>query len=152
MVSRGKDEKAKIKEEEAALKWLRFNLKCRSTTVKGESLDFFIGSKAVDKLLESPWAEKPSSSSRNRPYFPQRRAAEKFLERKLAERYFYRGLKVEKKGKASSEEQEEKSVRQRKGEKKEEDKEKERKGKKKEKEEVKEKKGKKNVRPLGNTK
>ena len=47
MASRGselsKDEKAKVKEEEAALKWLRFNLKCRSTTVKGESLDFFIG-------------------------------------------------------------------------------------------------------------
>jgi translocation protein SEC62 len=71
--------------------------------------------------------------------------------RKLAERYFYRGLKVEKKGKASSEEQEEKSVRQRKGEKKEEDKEKERKGKKKEKEEVKEKKGKKNEEPESDT-
>ena len=60
--------------------------------------------------------------------------------RKLAEGYFYRGLKVEKKSKGTSEEQEEKSVKQRKGEKKEKEDEKE-----------KEKKGKKNVRSSGET-
>lgn len=38
-----KEEKAKIKEEEAALKWLRFNLKCRSTTLQGQTVDFFVG-------------------------------------------------------------------------------------------------------------
>ncbi|XP_065842316.1 translocation protein SEC62-like isoform X2 [Oscarella lobularis] len=96
------EQKAEWKAEESVVKWLRYNVKSKSTTIKGQKVDIFVGSKAVDKLLESTWATRRDSSTRHRPYLPTREAAVKFCGRMLAKGYFYRALKVEMKPKKDS--------------------------------------------------
>eukprot|EP00118_Oscarella_pearsei_P000042 m.4050 g.4050 ORF g.4050 m.4050 type:complete len:317 (+) comp10148_c0_seq1:20-970(+) len=107
-MSRGKNEtteqKTERKAEEAVLKWLRYNVKNKSTTIKGESVDVFTALNAIDKLLESSWATKRNSSSRSGPYVPTREAATKFCSKMLAKGYFFRCLKVEVKQKKEPDE------------------------------------------------
>jgi len=78
------------KEELKIAKYLRWNIPQKSTTIQKQQVDYFIGSKAVDTLLNSKWGNKCKKD----PLFTTRDECVNFLEIMIQNKLFYRGEKV----------------------------------------------------------
>lgn len=95
-------------------KYLFFNVPKKKAVVKGNKVEYFSGSKAVDALMTSKWSKEVPADDDNgvTPYFPNRDAAVRMCEFLLKNDYFARGNKVQvkTKSKVESDEEEEESV------------------------------------------
>ncbi|XP_075426948.1 translocation protein SEC62 [Ascaphus truei] len=101
------------KDEKAIAKYLRFNCPSKSTNMMGHRVDYFIASKAVERLLDSKWAKAKKGEE---ALFTNRESVVEFCNRLLKKQFFHRALKVMKmkpekekeKGKTDSGKEEEK--------------------------------------------
>jgi len=67
------------KDELVVAKYLRFNLTTKKSTLYGDAVEYFMGSQAVDLLLDSKWAKKEVSSV----VFTDRESVSDFLNKML---------------------------------------------------------------------
>lgn len=75
------------KQEMEIMKYIRFKTPKKSTVMEKQDVEYFIGSKAVDVLMDSKW----SREIRNTDFlFPTREQATKFLNDQLQKQFFYR--------------------------------------------------------------
>ncbi|XP_072264180.1 translocation protein SEC62 [Pyxicephalus adspersus] len=79
------------KDEKAIAKYLRFNCPSKSTNMMGHRVDYFIASKAVDRLLDSKWAKAKKGED---ALFTNRESVVEFCNRLLKKQFFHRALKV----------------------------------------------------------
>eukprot|EP00117_Sycon_ciliatum_P026567 scpid90555/ scgid21781/ Translocation protein SEC62; Translocation protein 1 len=89
--------KEEKREMDKVAKYMKKTLKTKQVTVKGENLEVFTGSKAVDGLMESEWggASRRSASGEAELAFPSRVSAANYCQRLLENGYFLRGFRVE---------------------------------------------------------
>lgn len=88
------DEVKPSKEEYAVAKFLRFNASTRDGKLHGMEVKCFMGSAAVDKLMESKWS---STKNQKDPLFHNRAACVAYLVRLLEKGLFHRAEKDKKK-------------------------------------------------------
>lgn len=84
-------DKKPTKEEYAIARYLKQKLPEKKTTLLGHKVEYFIASKAVDCLLESPWAK---STKKGEIHFNNRDGAVNFMERMLEQKLFHRAKKI----------------------------------------------------------
>lgn len=84
------------KEEYAVAKYLRFQAPCKEGKFLGNSVQYFIGSKAVDALLDSKWSAK---STKTNALFTNRVSCANYCERLLEKGFFHRVTRPEKRDK-----------------------------------------------------
>lgn len=80
------------KQEYAVAKYLRFSCKeTKETMIMGDRAHYFVGSKAVDCLLDSTWA---TGKRRTAVIFSTRESVVKYLQSLLEKQFFYRARKL----------------------------------------------------------
>lgn len=82
------------KEENEVGKHLRWNCPVKSSTLMGQKVEYFIGSKAVDCLMDSKWASGKGGAE---ILFTDRASVEAYLNRLLELEFFYRVHRIKKK-------------------------------------------------------
>jgi hypothetical protein len=86
------------KEETQIAKFLRFNCPKKQGSLEGMKVDFFIGSKLVDCLMESKWG--PNSAAKSKPgaskeaLLGSRAACVALMQRLLNKQLYYRAVKI----------------------------------------------------------
>ncbi|CAG9856451.1 unnamed protein product [Phyllotreta striolata] len=76
------------KEEYTVGKWMRNNIQIKKTKFANHNVEYFTGARAVDALLESPFA------TRETPLFKTREEISDYLHVMLTHRFFHRARKV----------------------------------------------------------
>ena len=84
-------DKKPTKEEYAIARYLKQKLPEKKTTLLGHKVEYFIASKAIDCLLESPWAKK---TKKDEIYFNNRDAVISYMARMLEQKLFHRAKKI----------------------------------------------------------
>ncbi|KFM75899.1 Translocation protein SEC62, partial [Stegodyphus mimosarum] len=84
-------DKKPSKEEYAVARYLKQKLPEKKTTLLGHKVEYFIASRAVDCLLESPWAKE---KKKGELYFPNRVAIVDFMAVLLEHKFFHRAKKI----------------------------------------------------------
>lgn len=79
------------KDEKAIAKYLRFNCPSKSTNMMGHRVDYFVASKAVDRLMDSKWAKAKKGEE---ALFTNRESIVDFCNKLLKKQFFHRALKV----------------------------------------------------------
>lgn len=81
------------KEEKQIAYFLRLSCPHKQGNLVGMKVDFFIGSKLVDCLMESKWG--PQTTAKNKtPLFASRQACILFMQRLMNKQMFYRATKI----------------------------------------------------------
>merc|ERR1711973_817681 len=75
-------------------KHLRWNCPVKNSTMMGQKVEYFIGSKAVDCLLDSKWASGKGGAE---ILFTDRASVVAYLQRLLELEFFYRVHRIKKK-------------------------------------------------------
>ena len=65
-------------EEIAVAKWIKSNVFCKKTKFLSHTVEYFTASKAVDKLLSSPWSIQGKNGER--PLFETRESVVAYLD------------------------------------------------------------------------
>lgn len=100
-----RDEKQEpTKEENNVGKYLRFNCPTKTSSLQGQKVEYFIGSKAVDCLLDSNWA---SGKGGTEILFTDRLSVEKYLDKLLLLGFFNRVQRIKKVKKTEKEKEKE---------------------------------------------
>ncbi|XP_068699276.1 translocation protein SEC62-like isoform X2 [Montipora capricornis] len=92
------------KEENDVGKYLRFNCPSKSSSMHGQKVEYFIGSKAVDCLLDSKWA---SGKGGTEILFTDRLSVETYLDKLLLLGFFNRVVRIKKVKKTEKEKEKE---------------------------------------------
>ncbi|KAF8786438.1 Translocation protein SEC62 like protein [Argiope bruennichi] len=79
------------KEEYAVARYLKQKLPEKKTTLLGHKVEYFIACKAVDLLMESPWAKENKKGEMN---FSNRTVAIDFMAKLLDHKFFHRAKKI----------------------------------------------------------
>nr|SVE85745.1 EOG090X0D00 [Daphnia pulicaria] len=79
-------------EEIAIAKWIKANVLCKKTKFLSHSVEYFTASKAVDKLLTSPWST--AGKNKEDPLFTTRESIVKYLDLLLRKKFFHRARKI----------------------------------------------------------
>lgn len=108
------DSQEPSKEENEVGKYLRWNCPSKPSTMMGEKVEYFIGSKAVECLLDSKWA---SGKGGTEILFTDRASAESYLDRLLILGFFNRVVRIKKIKKTKEEKEKEKAEREKEKEK-----------------------------------
>uniref|UniRef100_UPI00358E2632 translocation protein SEC62-like n=1 Tax=Myxine glutinosa TaxID=7769 RepID=UPI00358E2632 len=96
----GDVEEEEEKLDTAVAKYLRFKCPTKSSSMMGQRVEYFTGSRAVDVLLESDWA----TGRKGAPLlFTSRDTAVHFCNKLLQREYFSRGLKIARKSEREKE-------------------------------------------------
>ena len=84
------------KEQKAVATWLRRNVPTKTTKfMHSHKVEYFIGSVAVDKLLEeSPYAKKNVKNPETQLYFEYREQCVEYLDELLKHKMFHRAKKI----------------------------------------------------------
>ncbi len=87
------------KEETQIARYLRLNCPNKQGNLVGMKVDFFIGNKLVDCLMESKWGPgtlNPQTSKRNdtQPLLVSRQACIAFMQRLMNKQLFFRAIKI----------------------------------------------------------
>lgn len=93
------------KEEQEVGKYLRFNCPSKTSTMMGQKVEYFIGSKAVDCLMDSKWASGKGGAE---ILFTDRVSVELYLDRLLILNFFERVVRIKKVKKSEEEKKKEK--------------------------------------------
>jgi len=80
------------KEEYAIAKWMRKNVPSKKTKFLSHTVEYFIANKAVDKLMDSPWAT--SKKDGEEPLFTTRESIVEVMENMLRHKLFHRARKI----------------------------------------------------------
>ncbi|XP_032220769.2 translocation protein SEC62 isoform X2 [Nematostella vectensis] len=88
------EENEPTKEETVVAKHLRWNCPTKSSTMMGNKVEYFMGCKAVDCLLDSNWA---SGKGKTDIIFTTRESCALYLDRLLTKGLFSRVLRIKKK-------------------------------------------------------
>lgn len=100
----GSDDLKRKKEMDAVAKHMRFTIATKKAIIKGDNVEYFPGSKAIDCLMDSKWAQDNDDSTMEFiPYIGSRNIAVDFCQRLVDMGYFSRVKKVEVKGKEEKE-------------------------------------------------
>lgn len=100
-----RDEKQEpTKEENNVGKYLRFNCPTKTSSLQGQKVEYFIGSKAVDCLLDSNWA---SGKGGTEILFTDRLSVERYLDKLLLLGFFNRVQRIKKVKKTEKEKEKE---------------------------------------------
>lgn len=100
------DSEEPTKEENEVGKYLRWNCPSRPSTLMGEKVEYFIGSKAIDCLMDSKWA---SGTGGTEILFTDRVSVEMYLDRLLMLGFFNRVFRHKKVKKTKEEKEKEKA-------------------------------------------
>nr|SVE90133.1 EOG090X0D00 [Daphnia sinensis] len=79
-------------EEIAVAKWIKANVPCKKTKFLSHSVEYFTASKAVDKLLTSPWSSP--GKNKEEPLFTTRESVVQYLDLLLRKKFFHRARKI----------------------------------------------------------
>nr|CAG4642018.1 EOG090X0D00 [Eurycercus lamellatus] len=79
-------------EEIAVAKWIKANVFSKKTKFLSHTVEYFTASKAVDKLLTSPWS-KPGKNGED-PIFTTRESIVVYLDLLLRKKFFHRAKKI----------------------------------------------------------
>lgn len=87
------------KEETAIARYLRLSCPNKQGNLVGMKVDFFLGNKLVDCLMESKWGPgtlNPQTSKKNdaQPMLASRQACISFMQRLMNKQLFYRAVKI----------------------------------------------------------
>lgn len=85
------------KEETSIARHLRLNCPTKQATLAGMKVDYFVGNKLVDSLMESKWGPgtlNPQTSKKTDAFLPSRQACINFMQRLMNKQLFYRAYKV----------------------------------------------------------
>jgi len=80
------------KEEYSIARWMRSNIPVKKTKFLNHTVEYFISGKAIDKLLDSPWAQ--SKKSGEDPLFTTRESVVAYLDLMLRHKFFHRARKI----------------------------------------------------------
>lgn len=80
------------KEEIAIAKWIKANVPSKKTKFLSHSVEYFTASKAVDKLLTSPWSVPGKKGEE--PLFADRESVVLYLDVLLRKKFFHRAKKI----------------------------------------------------------
>nr|CAG4643481.1 EOG090X0D00 [Ilyocryptus agilis] len=80
------------KEEIAVAKWIRANVATKKTKFLSHSVEYFTASKAIDKLLKSPWSVPKKDEEL--ALFHSREAIVVYLDLLLRKKFFHRAKKI----------------------------------------------------------
>lgn len=78
------------KQESQVARYLRLSCPKKQGNLLGMKVDFFVGQKLVDALLESKWGPKAGEKA----LFADRKACVLFMQRLMHKQLFYRAVKV----------------------------------------------------------
>lgn len=81
------------KDEKQIARHLRFNAPKKQANLHSTKVDFFMGNKIIDFLLESEWGPGKSGTNK-KPLFANRQACVAFMQRLMNKQLFYRAVKV----------------------------------------------------------
>ncbi|CAH3036169.1 unnamed protein product [Pocillopora meandrina] len=99
------DSKEPSKEENEIGKYLKWNCPSKPSTMMGEKVEYFIGSKAIDCLMDSKWA---SGKGGTEILFTDRESVELYLDKLLILGFFNRVIRIKKVKKTKEEKEKEK--------------------------------------------
>lgn len=85
------EESKPTKVEYAIAKYLRDKLPAKKTTLLSHKVEYFIASKAIDCLMDSPWAKNKRKSEAN---FTTRESIVEFMDNMLRHKFFHRAKKI----------------------------------------------------------
>ncbi|CAG7723773.1 unnamed protein product [Allacma fusca] len=85
-----KDEPSK--EEYKIARWMRKNIPTKKTKFLSHTVEYFTACKAVDQLLDSPWAKAPSTGED--PLFTTRESVVDYMDIMLRHKMFHRARKI----------------------------------------------------------
>nr|CAG4648221.1 EOG090X0D00 [Moina brachiata]SVE93248.1 EOG090X0D00 [Moina brachiata] len=80
------------KEDIAIAKWIKANVQSKKTKFLSHSVEYFTASKAIDKLLTSPWS-LPGKKGEE-PLFTDRESVVLYLDILLRKKFFHRAKKI----------------------------------------------------------
>ncbi|CAL8072832.1 unnamed protein product [Orchesella dallaii] len=80
------------KEEYSIARWMRNNVPVKKTKFLSHTVEYFISGKAIDKLLDSPWAQ--SKKAGEDPLFTTRESVVEYLDVMLRHKFFHRARKI----------------------------------------------------------
>ncbi|GIY62442.1 translocation protein SEC62 [Caerostris darwini] len=82
------------KEEYAVARYLKQKLPEKKTMLLGHKVEYFIACKAVDLLMESPWAKEHKDNKKSELNFSNRIIAMDFMAKLLGHKFFHRAKKI----------------------------------------------------------
>lgn len=82
------------KEEQQIARYLRLNCPNKQGNLHGMKVDFFIGNKLIDCLMESKWGVGKEGRPNKQPLLANRQACINFMQRLMNKQLFHRAIKV----------------------------------------------------------
>jgi translocation protein SEC62 len=83
------------KEENKILRFMRLSCPSRQCNIMGMKVNYFIGNKLIDNLMDSKWGPGTPEKPNKNAYFNSRHGCVTFMNKLMArEQYFYRAIKI----------------------------------------------------------